>query len=60
VIDPSRVCIVGGSYAGYAALAGVTLQTGIYHCAVSVAGPSDLPRMRRWTLDTRLRITTRY
>ena len=60
VIDPARVCIVGGSYGGYAALAGVTLQTGIYRCAVSVAGPSDLPRMRRWTLDTKLGISTRY
>ncbi len=60
VIDSSRVCIVGASYGGYAALAGVTLQSGIYRCAVSVAGPSDLPRMRRWTLQNRLGITTRY
>jgi cephalosporin-C deacetylase-like acetyl esterase len=43
-IDPARVCIVGGSYGGYAALAGVTLQSGIYRCAVSLAGPSDLRR----------------
>lgn len=42
VIDPSRVCIVGASYGGYAALAGVTLQHGIYRCAVSVAGVSNL------------------
>lgn len=41
-IDPKRVCIVGASYGGYAALAGVTLQQGIYRCAVSVAGVSDL------------------
>lgn len=43
VIDPKRVCIFGGSYGGYAALAGVTLQKGVYRCAVSVAGPADLP-----------------
>jgi dipeptidyl aminopeptidase/acylaminoacyl peptidase len=43
VIDPKRACIVGGSYGGYAALAGVTVQNGLYRCAVSVAGVSDLP-----------------
>ena len=41
VIDPKRVCIMGGSYGGYASLAGVTLQQGLYRCAVSVAGVSD-------------------
>jgi dipeptidyl aminopeptidase/acylaminoacyl peptidase len=44
-IDPKRVCIVGASYGGYAALAGATLDRGPYRCAVSVAGPSDLRRM---------------
>ena len=44
VIDPARVAIVGASYGGYAALAGVTLQSGIYRCAVSVAGPADTRR----------------
>lgn len=48
IIDPKRVCIEGGSYGGYAALAGVTLQTGIYRCAVSVAGLSDLPAFLDW------------
>jgi dipeptidyl aminopeptidase/acylaminoacyl peptidase len=45
IVDPARVCIVGGSYGGYAALAGVTLDPGVYRCAVSVAGLSDLKRM---------------
>lgn len=45
MVDPARVCIVGGSYGGYAALAGVTLDPGVYRCAVSVAGVSDLKRM---------------
>jgi dipeptidyl aminopeptidase/acylaminoacyl peptidase len=45
LIDPKRVCIVGASYGGYAALAGATLDKGVYRCAVSVAGPSDLKRM---------------
>jgi dipeptidyl aminopeptidase/acylaminoacyl peptidase len=42
IIDPKRVCIVGASYGGYAALAGVTLQQGIYRCASGIAGLSDL------------------
>ncbi|CAN5539937.1 S9 family peptidase [soil metagenome] len=45
IVDPKRVCIVGASYGGYAALAGVTLQKGVYRCAVSVAGVSDLKKM---------------
>jgi dipeptidyl aminopeptidase/acylaminoacyl peptidase len=45
IVDPTRACIVGASYGGYASLAGVTLQKGIYRCAVSVAGVSDLAMM---------------
>ena len=48
VVDPARVCIVGASYGGYAALAGVTLDPGVYRCAVSVAGISDLRRKLQW------------
>jgi dienelactone hydrolase len=40
-IDPKRVCIVGASYGGYAALAGVTVEQGTYRCAASVAGVAD-------------------
>jgi dipeptidyl aminopeptidase/acylaminoacyl peptidase len=50
-IDPKRVCIVGASYGGYAALAGATLDTGVYRCAVSVAGPSELRQMVVWDKD---------
>jgi dipeptidyl aminopeptidase/acylaminoacyl peptidase len=42
IVDPRRACIIGASYGGYAALAGVTVQHGLYRCAVSVAGISDL------------------
>jgi dipeptidyl aminopeptidase/acylaminoacyl peptidase len=45
VADPKRACIMGASYGGYAALAGVTLQQGLYRCAVAVAGVSDLKMM---------------
>ena len=45
VVDPKRACIVGWSYGGYAALAGVTVQHGLYRCAVAMAGVSDVGAM---------------
>mgnify|MGYP000545357842 CR=1 FL=1 len=45
VIDPDRVCVVGASYGGYVALAGMTLEPGVYRCAVSISGVSDLRAM---------------
>lgn len=45
IADPKRVCIVGASYGGYAALAGATLTPDLYACAVSINGVSDLPAM---------------
>jgi dipeptidyl aminopeptidase/acylaminoacyl peptidase len=43
--DPTRVCIVGASYGGYAALAGAAFTPQLYACAISVNGVSDLPIM---------------
>jgi dipeptidyl aminopeptidase/acylaminoacyl peptidase len=43
--DPARVCIAGGSYGGYAALAGAAFTPDLYVCAVSVNGVADLPAM---------------
>lgn len=43
VVDPKRVCIVGTGYGAYAAAAGVTLQKGVYRCAVGRGGIYDLP-----------------
>ncbi len=40
-VDAARVCIMGGSYGGYAALAGATITPERYACAVSVNGVSD-------------------
>jgi dipeptidyl aminopeptidase/acylaminoacyl peptidase len=45
IADPKRVCIVGGSYGGYAALAGAAFTPDIYACAVSVNGVTDIPQM---------------
>lgn len=45
LIDPKRVCIIGASYGGYAALAGATFTPDIYKCAISINGLSDLNSM---------------
>lgn len=45
VIDPQKVCIVGASYGGYAALAGAVFTPDLYKCVISINGVSDLPRM---------------
>ncbi|MCP8898031.1 alpha/beta hydrolase family protein [Gilvimarinus xylanilyticus] len=42
VADPKRVCIVGSSYGGYAALAGAAFTPDLYRCAVSINGVSDV------------------
>lgn len=42
VADPARVAIYGGSYGGYAALAGAAFTPGVYRCAIDVVGPSNL------------------
>ena len=47
-VDAARVCIVGASYGGYAALAGAALTPEVYKCAVSIAGISDLDDFIGW------------
>lgn len=42
VADPKRVGILGASYGGYAALAGVAFTPDVYAAAVSIVGPSNL------------------
>ena len=44
-VDPARVCIVGASFGGYAALAGAAFHPDDYRCAVSIAGISDLGQL---------------
>lgn len=39
--DPNRICIVGWSYGGYAALMGAIKHPDLYKCAISVAGLTD-------------------
>ncbi len=45
IADPQRVCIVGASYGGYAALAGAAFTPELYRCAAAIAGVADLSAM---------------
>jgi dipeptidyl aminopeptidase/acylaminoacyl peptidase len=47
-VDPKRVCIMGISYGGYAALWGAIRNPERYRCAVSLSGVTDLPAMLRY------------
>ncbi len=42
IADPARVGILGGSYGGYATLAGVTFTPELYAAGVDIVGPSNL------------------
>jgi len=48
IVDAKRVCIMGGSYGGYAALRGAQRDGATYRCAISYAGVSDLAAMMRY------------
>ncbi len=51
IADPDRICIIGGSYGGYAALWGLVQTPDLYKCAVSLAGVSDLEKELRLDSD---------
>jgi dipeptidyl aminopeptidase/acylaminoacyl peptidase len=48
IADRSRIVIYGGSYGGYAALAGAVVTPDLYRAAVSRAGVTDLIEMLKW------------
>ncbi|HYI48341.1 MAG TPA: S9 family peptidase [Allosphingosinicella sp.] len=58
MIDPARVCIMGASYGGYAALWAPIRHPTRYRCAISFAGISDVRTMLRY--DSRISSATRY
>jgi dipeptidyl aminopeptidase/acylaminoacyl peptidase len=45
LIDPARVCIVGASYGGYAALMAPIVHPGVFKCAASFVGVTDINLM---------------
>ncbi|MET0361518.1 MAG: alpha/beta fold hydrolase [Sphingobium sp.] len=48
IADAKRVCIVGASYGGYAAMRAAQRDGARYRCAISYAGVSDLTAMIRY------------
>ena len=42
IVDPKRICIMGGSYGGYAALFGVARDPDFYRCGVAYVAVSDI------------------
>ena len=49
IADPARICIVGGSFGGYAALMGPIRDPQLYRCAASINGVTDVVRWLRET-----------
>ena len=53
IADPDRICVVGASYGGYAALMEAARNPDLYRCAVSFAGVTDVAYLvessRRYT-----------
>jgi len=43
IADPDRICIYGGSYGGYAAMAGLAFTPELYRCGINYVGVTDLP-----------------
>ena len=60
LVDPARICIWGTSFGGYAALQGTIREPGLYRCAISTSGPTDLRLLRRWGETHRIRYGRRY
>jgi dipeptidyl aminopeptidase/acylaminoacyl peptidase len=42
IADKDKICIYGGSYGGYACLAGLTFTPDLYKCGVDIVGPSNI------------------
>src|SRR5690606_27702487 len=42
IADPDRICIMGGSYGGYATLMGLASEPDLYACGVDIVGVANL------------------
>jgi len=47
LVDPKRVGIMGSSFGGYLAVAGIAFERGLYRCAVTECGVFDWERLIR-------------
>ncbi|MGD8681943.1 MAG: S9 family peptidase, partial [Lysobacterales bacterium] len=52
IADPQRICIYGGSYGGYAAMAGLTFTPDLYKCGINYVGVTDLPLLFKTAPDS--------
>jgi dipeptidyl aminopeptidase/acylaminoacyl peptidase len=61
IADPKRICIMGASYGGYAALMGLVRDPGLYRCAVNYVGVTDIDLLYtgHWSADSDISETTR-
>jgi len=53
-VDRNRVCIMGGSYGGYATLMGLVKDGDLYRCGIAYAAVTDIPLMferGNWTIS---------
>ncbi|RJY08081.1 S9 family peptidase [Aurantiacibacter aquimixticola] len=51
IVDPARVCMIGTSYGGFAAMWGVIRNPDIYRCGVSFAGVTHFERQLKHDKD---------
>jgi dipeptidyl aminopeptidase/acylaminoacyl peptidase len=42
IADPDKIAVMGGSFGGYSALAGLTFSPEVFACGVDLVGPSNL------------------
>lgn len=42
IADPDKIAIMGGSYGGYATLAGLAFTPDVFACGIDIVGPSNL------------------
>jgi len=50
--NPDRVCIYGGSYGGYATMAGLTFSPELYKCGINYVGVTDIPLLFKTAPDS--------
>jgi dipeptidyl aminopeptidase/acylaminoacyl peptidase len=58
IADPKRVCVLGASYGGYAAMRAAQRDGTLFRCAISYAGVSDLAKLSRY--DSRFLYAKEY
>ena len=45
IADPGRICVIGDTYGGYAAMMGLVRDSDLFRCGISWMGPTDIDLM---------------